>query len=185
MVPRYVFLTKGVGRHKSKLCSFEMALRDADISSLNLVRVSSIFPPRAKLISTHEGLRHLRAGMITNVVLSDNATDEPNRLIGASIGIAIPQNRDHYGYLSEHHSFGEVEDKAGDYAEDLAAEMLASTLGVPFDPDTGWDQKREAFRISGQIVKTRNITQTAIGDKKGCWTTVLAAAVLVFNPSSF
>ena len=35
-----------------------------------------------------------------------------------------------------------------------------------------------AVNASGQIVKTANITQSAIG-KKGLWTTVLAAAVLI------
>lgn len=182
-VPNYVFLTKGVGKHKNKLSSFEMALRDAKIAALNLVRVSSIFPPRAKLISLNAGLKYLKPGMITHVVLSDNATNEPHRLISASIGLAIPQNRDHHGYLSEHHSFGEREKKAGDYAEDLAAEMLASTLGVPFDVDKSWDERKEVFKISKDIVVTRNITQSAMGEKHGLWTTVVAAAVLVKDPN--
>jgi len=47
-----------------------------------------------------------------------------------------------YGYLSEHHSFGETEDQAGEYARSLAAEMLATTLDVEFDPDTSWTRKR-------------------------------------------
>jgi arginine decarboxylase len=178
--PKLVFLTKGVGRHRNKLSSFERALRDAQIASLNLVRVSSIFPPYAKLIPLKKGVLLLKPGMITHVVISDNATNEPHRLIAASVGLAIPQNGDRYGYLSEHHSFGEKEKKAGDYAEDLAAEMLASSLGLNFDPDKSWDEKKEVFKISKEIVNTRNITQTAVGDKNGLWTTVVAAAVLVF-----
>jgi arginine decarboxylase len=93
--------------------------------------------------------------------------------------VAIPKDPDSYGYLSEHHSFGQREDVAGDYAEDLAASMLATVLGVEFDPDASWDEKKEIWRISGKIVRTRNITQTAIGDKEGLWTTVVAAAVLL------
>ncbi len=178
-IPTKVFLTKGVGKHKNKLSSFEMALRDAKIATLNLVRVSSIFPPNAKLISLREGTKQLKPGMITHVVLSENSTKEPHRLIGASVGLAIPQDRNHYGYLSEHHSFGEVEKKAGDYAEDLAAEMLASTLGVSFDTDKSWDEKKEVFKISKYIVNTRNVTKTAVGHKDGLWTTVVAAAVLL------
>ena len=80
--------------------------------------------------------------------------------------------------VSEHHSFGENEDTAGDYAEELAAEMLATTLGLDFDPDKSWDEKKESI-VSNQIVRTQNVTQTAVGDKKGLWTTVVAAAVLV------
>jgi arginine decarboxylase len=131
--------------------------------------------------SPFSGLAHLKPGMITYVVMSENATNEPYRLIGASIGIAVPQNRDRFGYLSEHHTFGEVKAKAGGYAEDLAAEMLASTLGIPFNTEDSWDKRKRAFRISREIVKTRNITQTALGDKNGFWTTVVAAAVLILH----
>jgi arginine decarboxylase len=174
-----MFLTKGVGRHKDKLTSFELALRNAGIASLNLVKVSSIFPPRCKLISREQGLRQLNPGQVTYVVLSENETKEPHRLIAASIGVALPKDSNQYGYLSEYHSYGENEQQAGDYAEDLAASMLATILGVEFDPDASYDTKREIWKISGKIVRTRNVTQSAVGDKRGLWTTVLAGAVFV------
>lgn len=178
-VAQKIFFTKGVGKHKEKLTSFELALRDAEIAQYNLVRVSSIFPPHCKLISKKEGLRELGAGQILYVVISQSETNEPHRLIASSIGVAIPKDRDRYGYLSEHHSYGQRDDVAGDYAEDLAASMLATILGVEFDPDASWDKKKEIWRISNEIVTTRNITQSAIGDKNGLWTTVLTAAVLI------
>jgi len=179
MVPKRVFLTKGVGRDRDKLTSFEMALRNAGIARLNLVRVSSIFPPGCKQIARSRGLHLLSPGEITYVVLSENATNEPHRLIAASVGMAIPRDTEQAGYLSEHHSFGEKEKTAGDYAEDLAASMLATILGVEFDPDESWDNKREIWKISGKIVKTTSITQSAIGNKKGIWTTVIAGAVFI------
>lgn len=177
-----IFLTKGVGRHKEKLASFEMALRKAGLATFNLVRVSSILPPGAKIIAKRNGFSRLTDGQILFVVMSDNATNEPHRLIAASIGIARPKDREKYGYLSEHHSFGEREGIAGDYAEDLAAQMLATTLGVPFDPDSSYDDRKEIWRISDAIVRTSNITQTAVGDKGGMWTTVVAAAVFAVPP---
>jgi len=112
-------------------------------------------------------------------VMSTNSSNEPHRLIAASVGCAIPKDKNQYGYLSEYHSFGETESKAGDYAEDLAAQMLATTLGVEFDPDTSYDERKELWKISGKIFRTMNITQTAIGDKRGLWTTVIACAVLL------
>jgi arginine decarboxylase len=178
-VPTKIFLTKGVGKHREKLSSFEMALRDAGIAEFNLIRVSSIFPPYCRVISKKAGLAKLTPGQIVPCVMSQCETNEPHRLIAASIGLAIPKDPSHYGYLSEHHSYGEREDVAGDYAEDLAASMLATILGVEFDPDASWDQKKEIWRISGEIVRTRNITQTAVGDKQGLWTTVIAGAVLL------
>ncbi len=178
-IPDSVFLTKGVGRSREKLSSFEEALRDAGIAMYNLVSVSSIFPPGCKLISKKEGQKHLRPGQIVYCVMARSESNEPNRLIAASIGLAIPRNKEHYGYLSEHHCSGMTEKTAGDYAEDLAAQMLATTLGVPFDVDKDYDQRKEQYRLGGEIVTTREITQTATGDKNGLWTTVLAAAVLV------
>ena len=62
MVPKRVFLTKGVGKHKERLTSFELSLRDAGIAAQNLVRVSSIFPPHCKLIARKEGLKYLYPG---------------------------------------------------------------------------------------------------------------------------
>jgi len=178
-VPGKIFLTKGVGKHKEKLTSFEMALRNAKIASFNLVAVSSIYPPQCKIITRERGLESSAPGQIMHAVYSKNATNEPNRLIAASIGLAIPADKNTYGYLSEHHSFGETDEKAGEYAEDLAAEMLATILGVPFDADASWDEKRQQWKISGKIVKTRNITQSTKGDKNGLWTTVIAAAILL------
>lgn len=178
-MPQRMFLTKGVGKHREKLTSFELALRSAGIAACNLVRVSSIFPPRCKMVPRAEGTKELRPGQVTFVVISENSTREPHRLIAASIGVAMPADRNTYGYLSEHHSFGQTEQVAGEYAEELAAEMLATTLGVEFDPDQSWDEKKEIYRISNKIVRTSEITQSAIGDKRGLWTTVLSAAVLL------
>jgi arginine decarboxylase len=178
-VPQELFFTKGVGKHREKLTSFELALRSAGIAACNLVRVSSIFPPGCKILSRSTGSRRLSSGQVTFVVMSEAATREPHRLIAATVGVAIPRDRKLYGYLSEHHSFGENEKTAGDYAEDLAAEMLATTLGLDFDPDKSWDEKREVWKLSNQIVRTQNITQTAVGSKNGLWTTVIAAGVFV------
>jgi len=181
--PKGIFLTKGVGKHREKLTSFELSLRSAGIAEFNLVRVKSIFPPYCKLIPPQEGLKRLTPGQVVFAVMSDNATNEPHRLIAASVGVAIPANTSMYGYLSEHHSFGETDQKAGDYAEDLAATMLATILGVDFDPNVGYDERKDIWRLSDKIVTTRNGTQSAIGDRDGLWTSVVAAAVFVDLPN--
>jgi arginine decarboxylase len=181
MVPKRLFFTKGVGKHKERLTSFELALRDAGIAAQNLVRVSSIFPPQARLVPRKEGLKYLYPGEVVFAVVAENSTREPHRLVASSIGVAIPSDRNTYGYLSEHHSFGETEEQAGEYAEELAAEMLATTLDLDFDPDKSWDEKKEIYRISNKIVRTANVTQSAIGDKRGLWTTTIAAAILIFE----
>ncbi len=177
--PTKIFFTKGVGRHKDYLQSFELALRMAGIEKCNLVSVSSIFPAGCKRLSREEGIKHLEPGSITFCVIARNSTNEPNRLIASSIGVALPKEDTQYGYISEHHPFGESEKVCGEYAEDIAAQMLATTLGIDFDPSSAWDEREQVYKASGQIYKTFNITQSAEGDKQGLWTTVIATAVML------
>ena len=181
LVPTKIFFTKGVGTHKEELRSYELALKDAGIEKCNLVYVSSIFPPGCKIISRNEGIKELVPGMITYCVLARCSSNEPRRLIASSVGSAIPAEDNMYGYLSEHHAYGETDETAGDYAEELAARMLASTLGFSdFDDSKNWDEVKEEYRMSDKIVKTGNITQSTIIDPNGNWSTVIAAAVFLF-----
>ena len=177
-VPKELFFTKGVGRHKEKLASFELALRDAGIEKCNLVYVSSIFPPSCRFVPAVDGLKDLEPGQITFCVMARSETSEPNRLVSAAIGLALPKEQG-YGYLSEHHAFGETAHRTGEYAEDLAASMLATTLGIEFDPDTAWDERKQTYHASGKFFKTTNNVQSAEGDKDGKWTTVISAAVFL------
>lgn len=179
MIATKLFLTKGVGVHKDKLASFELALRDAGIEKCNLVYVSSILPPKCKIITREEGLKFLSAGQITFCVMARSESNEPNRLVSSAIGIAVPKDDNNYGYLSEHHTFGETAKKAGEYAEDLAATMLATTLGIEFNSGTAWEEREQVYKASGQIFKTTNVCQSAEGNKDGLWTTTIAVAVLL------
>lgn len=181
MIPKKVFFTKGVGVHKDKLASFELALRQAWIEKCNLVYVSSIYPPTCKILSKEEWEKLLAPGQITFCVMAKTQTNEPNRLISAAIGLAIPADDENYGYLSEHHGYGETEEKSWDYAEDLAATMLATTLGIEFDVDKNRDERKQEYIASGKIFKTRNISQSTQWDKYGLRTTVLSAAVFILE----
>jgi len=168
-VPRYMFFTKGVGVHKYKLGSFELALRNAGIGRFNIVNVSSIFPPNCSVISRKRGLSMLKTGQIIYCVMARIETNEPNRLISAAIGLAIPTEGDGYGYISEYHAYGVNRERAKKYAEDLAVTMLATTLGIESDTEKARDER----------IKTMHICQSARGNKDGLWTTCIAAAIFV------
>ncbi len=179
MIPKKAFFTKGLGVHKERLTSYEAALRKAHIEKYNIVTVSSIFPPGCKVVSKEEGLSLLRPGQIIHCVMAKIQTNEPDRLISAAIGLALPNDKEGYGYLSEFHAYGETAKASGDYAEDLAVTMLAATLGIELDPQIAWDERRQLYKASGRIFKTRQICQAAKGDRQGLWTTAVAAAVLI------
>ena len=108
LIPKHIFFTKGVGIHKDKLASFELALRKAGIEKCNLVYVSSIFPPKCEIIPREKGTKLIKPGQITFCVMARCDTKEPNRLISSAVGLAVPKDREHYGYISEHHSYGET-----------------------------------------------------------------------------
>jgi len=179
LVPKKVFFVKGKGFHKSKLAAFEEALRDAGIEKYNIVNVSSILPPYCIEINKNDGLKQLRPGQVIFAVLAREESNEYNRLICASIGVAKPSDKAQYGYLSEHHSFGIKPEKVGDIAEDLAAEMLATTLGIPFDSNLNYDEKREVFKMGGKIVETKSITVHATVRDEDEWAAVVAAAIFI------
>ena len=178
-VPKKIFLTKGKGLSKERLTSFELALREADIASLNLITVSSILPPKCDFVSMEEGKSMLSPGQVVPVVLARSDSNIFGDLVSSGVGVAIPKEIDHYGYLSEHHCVGMDDYSMEEYVEDLAAEMLATTYGVDFNPDASWDEKRELWKIDNRIVKTKSIIQTAKVDKEGYWCTTVSAAVLV------
>ena len=180
LVPNRVFLTKGVGRHKYQLKSFEDALRHAGVAQQNLVQVSSILPGKCKFISRENGLRRLIPGQICYCVMARADTNEHGRLVASSVGVAIPKDSEKWGYLSEVHGHGMNSRQAADMAEDLAAEMLGTTLGLELDPNTAWSEKEQAYKSSGLFIRTTNVTQTAKGEK-GLWTTTVAIATFLFE----
>jgi len=181
-VPKKLFFVHGVGIHKESLSSFEDALRAAGIERCNLVHVSSIVPPACKIIPSSEGLKLLSAGEITFTVLAQNQTNEPNRLVSASIGLArITGDKEQYGYLSEHYAFGETAEKSGKYSEELAAGMLAATMGAHFDPKQAWDEKEKHYKVGDHKLMSRHTCQSATGNKDGLWTSVVAAAVFILD----
>jgi arginine decarboxylase len=179
-VPTKVFLTKGVGRHRYQLKSFEEALRKAGVAQQNLVQVSSILPPSCKVVPREEGLKKLIPGQIMYCVMARSDTNEHGRLIASSIGIAVPKDRTKWGYISEVHDYGKNQQEAADMAEDLAADMLGTTLGLEVDPNQAWSEKEQVYKASGLIIRTSNITQTARGEK-GLWTTTVAIAMLLMD----
>ncbi len=179
LVPKMMFFTKGDGKHRQNLQSFEEALRDAGIAEYNLVRVSSIYPPGCKIVSRARGLKELQPGQIVFCVLAETRTNEPNRLACAGIGLAVPANKEHHGYIAEHHGFGMNRKTCADYVEDMAATMLATTRGIDLDPDKAYNERKEIYQAKGLVVHTRAVVQSVEGDKNGLWTTALAAAVFI------
>ena len=179
MVPKEIFFTKGIGRHRQQLQSFEAALREAGIAPYNLVNVSSIFPGGCKIVTPKQGLSKMRPGEIIYCVMAKSETNEPSRQCCAGVGLAVPSVGSHYGYISEFHGHGKTKKEVADLVEDMAASMLAEILGIEFDSNKAYDERKEIYRMSGKIVRSQATVQIGQTREEGVWTTVLAAAVFV------
>ncbi len=105
-------------------------------------------------------------------------TDEHQRLISASIGLAQPKDTSKWGDISEVHEHGLSLKDSGDMAEDLEASMLGTTLGIELNPNVAWIERENAYKSSGLIVKVTNITQS-VTSQKGFWTTAIAMAAFI------
>jgi len=121
MVPKRIFFTKGVGKHRERLTSFELALR-AHVRRIKQLRVPGVVCLQARSRST--GLKYLTPAKSSCRSRRKTAPAKQHRA-GVQLGVAIPSDRNTYGYLSEPPLFASPKTRAGDYAEELAAEMLA------------------------------------------------------------
>lgn len=178
-VPTGVFWAKGFGSHPNEIASFEMALRAARIAAFNLVPVSSIFPPPCRIVTRSQGLKRLKPGQIVHCVLSKVSSREPGQRLAASIGFAIPSDIDAYGCFFEHQATGKLAGKAGRYAADLSAEMLATLRGVRIVQSWSPERRRKAWLASGKIKRAMNVTQKTTAEAGNVYTTAVVAAVLL------
>ncbi len=153
-IPRMVFFTSGVGVDEDELMSFELALRSAGIEKFNLVPVSSILPPKCRIVKKEVGLKRLRPGEIVYCVMARFCSNDKGKEIFASVAAAIPENDRHHGYIAEH--CGYWYDGAENHAEQLALRMLETS--------------------GAKKIKT---VSTSVKAKVEKITTVIAAAVFV------
>ncbi|NMC51251.1 pyruvoyl-dependent arginine decarboxylase [Candidatus Kuenenbacteria bacterium] len=181
LIPSEVFFTRGWGNGRSKDISRRLALRAAGIGDYNIVNVDdAILPPKCKVISRFAGLSKLRRGEFIFCVLSCSSDSEPNRLVSSAVGWAWTPDTEQDGFVSRCALNGQTGIKTGDEAEDLAATMLASNLGIEFDPEKAWREREETYQAAGQDIRTSRLFQSRrCGPDKNIWTTVVTAAVFL------
>lgn len=184
VVPNRVFLTKGVGVGDHPLTSREMALTDAGVEKVNLLKASSIIPPHCPIISREEGREGLIMGQMTFAIMAEATTNEPHKLISAAIGIAKPEDEDEYGFFTEieqEQGFGKTAEKAGEEVRRLAIMNLAlSWRDQDFKLEKEWRPDKKLYRIKNKNVHLSDMTESTRGHKDGLHTTVFVGAIFLF-----
>ena len=181
LVPRKVFVTRGLGVHEKQLTSRELAMTDAGVEKMNMIKASSIIPPGCEFISIREGKKQLMIGQMAFAILAQCSTNEPYKRISAAIGIAKPDDPDAYGFfteIEEDQGYGKTEEQAGEEVMHLAISNLAMSWRAKWN-DKMFDPRKKVYRIKNKNVRLSNVSQSATGDKDGKYTTVYVAAVFI------
>jgi arginine decarboxylase len=89
-------LVAGRGEGGTSLNAFDAALIAAGIGNLNLLRVSSILPPAARLSAELE----IPPGSLTPTAYGYITSSQPGQVIAAAIGVGI-SSPDSYGLIME------------------------------------------------------------------------------------
>lgn len=143
--PAKYFMAHGCAEGPSALNAFDSALMSAGVGNLNLVRLSSILPPRCE----ESRPPRLLQGALAPAAYASVTSDAPGQVIAAAVAIAIPEDEAHCGLIMEHHDFAPreaVEEKARRMAEDgmgfrgkrireirsVAAEHVVKRTGAAF-----------------------------------------------------
>jgi arginine decarboxylase len=182
IVPRKVFVTKGMGIHQKQLTSRELAMTNAGVEKMNMIKASSIIPPRCEIVPLRKGKQELMIGQMAFAILAQCSTNEPYKRISAAIGIAKPDDPDAYGFfteIEEDQGYGKTEEAAAEEVMYLAISNLAMSWRADWN-DKMFDPKKKLYRIKNKTVRVSNVTQSASGDKDGKYTTAFVAAVFVF-----
>jgi arginine decarboxylase len=150
--PTQYFLTSGCAEGETSLNAFDAALMTACIGNTNLVKMSSILPPRCKEVPPIR----LPFGALVPVAYASASSDQPGEVISAAVGIAFPEDEEYPGLIMEVAGPGtlrEMEEKVSRMAVDgmkmrgqpvqrvvtRGAEHRVNRLGVVFAAVVLWN----------------------------------------------
>jgi arginine decarboxylase len=151
-VPKNYFFAYGCAEGYTRLNAFDAALLNAGVGNTNLVRLSSILPPRCEKIPPVR----LPQGALVPAAYSSIESTEPGAVITAAVAVAYPSDEDHCGLIMEYHEAApkaEVEAKVRRMAEEgmrfrgqkiqrvesVAAEHIVEKTGAAFAAVVLWN----------------------------------------------
>lgn len=123
-------ISKSVGTGPTKLAAFDSALNSAGVANYNLIRLSSVIPPRTDIVQADKPLDNLPGawGDRLYVVMAEIRVDKPNEQAWAGIGWV--QDADtRQGLFVEHEGYSEGEVRS-DIEQSLTA--LMATRGIDY-----------------------------------------------------
>lgn len=125
-------LSAGIGTGPTKLAAFDAALNHAGVANYNLLRLSSVIPPKTTIKVASKALTKLPGnwGDRLYVVMAEERVDTPNAEAWAGIGW-VQDKKTGKGLFVEHEGNSETSVRQ-DIKQSL--EALMATRGVDFGP---------------------------------------------------
>ncbi|MFH1030873.1 MAG: arginine decarboxylase, pyruvoyl-dependent [bacterium] len=114
--PNKFFLVAGNSEGMSKLNAFDGALISAGVGNTNLVKMSSICPPRCAQIEQVK----LPAGALIPIAYASKVYENKGEIISSAVAIAFSEDDDNPGLIMEYSAEGtrvEVENKVREMAK--------------------------------------------------------------------
>ena len=100
--PTHYFLVFGASEGFTPLNAFDGALLSAGIGDTNLVKMSSIVPPRCQQISPVR----LPPGSLVPTAYASITSDVPGELISSAVAVALPKEPHYAGLIMEYSARG-------------------------------------------------------------------------------
>jgi len=178
IVPKQMFFTKGVGYHRNKLQALNQRFVMPASRSATLLRYRASSRRNVRLSLRPRGSRNSKQGKSPSLFLprGDSGTKPSGFCIRRS---CTTEKQEAIRLYQRTPWFWPDSQEGFDFAEDLAATMLASTLGIELDPDKDWNERKMVYQVGERQFVSRSTAQTARGHKDSLWTTVIACAVML------
>lgn len=187
-IPARVFFVSGTATHQLERVALQRAMREAGVADCNLVKVSSLIPPEARIIPSAEGRRLLHPGNIVHAVIAQAQTNEPHQRISTAIAWAKPDRLDVPGYIAELEE-DLAKGKSAATAEmtvgEEALEIMAMRLRTKVDAKRAWERRGRSrtVRIGRTTVHTGSLSVSIVGpeeqDGESPWAAAFVAAIYV------
>lgn len=109
-IPKKYFLVKGRGDAEYPLNAFDIALLDAGVGNTNLIRLSSILPPKSQEVSSPV---QFQLGQLITLAYASYSGTTKGEYIAAAVAVAIPEDDSFNGLIMEHAGPGTEEEIEG------------------------------------------------------------------------
>lgn len=129
----YALVTGKSCGDKYEILSFDNALIDAKVGNYNLVRVSSILPPRCCVATD---LTDLKKGSVLHIAYA-SLTKRGMGKIASAIAVGIPNDEDCVGVIMEYSNWGDATSCIEVVEEMVTAAMAKRGIGLKEIISTG------------------------------------------------